>query len=799
MVDDMGGKICIHGHFYQPSRENPWTGIIEREYSAAPWHDWNERIADECYLPNTAARILDGQGLIQTVSNNYSRISYDFGPTLLTWLERERSLVYDDIVRADTRAQERFSGHGSALAHPYHHLIMPLLSRTDKETEVRWGIRDFEDRFGRYPEGMWLPEMAVDLETLDVLADHGIRFTLLSPLQACRVRKFHDGGWTDTGKGTIDTTVPYLCRLPAGKELSVFFHDAGISSQVAFGDLLLNGDRFSDLLLSACPKGGLVHFATDGETFGHHRLFGEMALGWCLNRIESSHPGTLTIYGEYLAEHAPEGEVEIIERTSWSCPHGIRRWDEGCPCESGRHKGWSHEWRGPLRNAVYMLSHALSEIFGREAGEIFRNPWSARDDSIRIIRDSSPESIERFFRDHAGRSMDPEEREKALALIEMARQCLVMQTSCAWFFDDIADPEAVQILRNAARAVQLARDWTGTMLEPVFMDRLSAIKGNRPEYPDGGTVYRECVIPLVLDQKKEIASLALIDVVSGMPGVCNTDASPMEFLSCGELFSSHDLSISGRPVRYCFLASGTSAALGLSFTPSPPVTRISADLLRTVRKKGYSAGIKRLSSSFPLVFTHADLPPAGKELALRSQFLKISGAFNEAAGDLLDRYTGLPDKDHKPAPFPDCVSRLACFVLHSRVERVFTSPVSTAEDLQDLATAISHWGITLPQRPLHEPSGQFMKRLMEEWASHPEDSGRLTAVKNSLSLLHTINISPPLWYLQNLFIAVRDGSGRFFNLGEHGGDWWKEFQALGRILGVNVDEGQGLPRRGDMT
>ena len=292
--------------------------MVMREHSAAPWHDWNERITDECYLPNTAARILDTQGLIRTISNNYSRISSDFGPTLLTWLERARPAVYENILCADTLAQERFSGHGSTIAHPYHHLILPLLSRADKETEVRWGISDFEDRFGRFPEGMWLPEMAVDRETLGVLADHDIRFTLLSPHQARRTGEFLQE--SASHDGSIDTTVPYLCRLADGKEITIFFQDAALSNQVAFGDLLRNGDRFADHLLSAASREGLVHFATDGETFGHHRTFGEMALSWCLDRIESTSPGTLTNYGEYLARHPPEREIEIVDRTSWSAP-----------------------------------------------------------------------------------------------------------------------------------------------------------------------------------------------------------------------------------------------------------------------------------------------------------------------------------------------------------------------------------------------------------------------------------------------------------------------------------------------
>ena len=786
----MAKTICIHGHFYQPSRENPWTGVIEREHSAAPWHDWNERITDECYRPNTAARILDGQGLIRKISNTYSRISYDFGPTLLTWLERERSPVYDDILRADARAQERFCGHGSALAHPYHHPIMPLLSRADKETEVRWGIRDFEDRFGRYPEGMWLPEMAVDLETLDVLADHGILFTLLSPHQGCRVRHVQDEHWTDTPGGSIDTTVPYLCRLPSGKAITVFFHNAALSSEVAFGDLLQNGDRFSDRLLSLSPESGLLHFATDGETFGHHRRFGEMALSWCLDHIESSHPGTLTIYGEYLAEHPPEREVGIVERTSWSCPHGIRRWDEGCACESGRHKGWSHEWRGPLRTAVHTLSRTLSEIFGREAGAFFHDPWSARDDSIRILRDSSPGSLDQFFRDHAGRSLDPGEQEKALALLEMARQGLAMHTSCAWFFDDIADPEAVQVLRNAARALQLARDWTGTLHEPAFIEILSAIKGNRPQYPDGGVVYRECVVPLVVSPEKEAACLALMDSAGKGASTLSADAYSGEFLSCGEFLPAHDLSMSGRPVRYCVMGTGmASAVLGLSFRAGMPLQEISGDLLHTIRKKGYAAAAEKLASFFPFVFTLAEFPPAGQRLALRSQLMRVTGFFNEAAGVLFDRYTGLGEetKDHPPD-----LSLLAWYVLMVRMEQVLSSPVSPAEDLQRLAEAFSDRGIVPSPEPLQQSSGRFIKRYMEDWICHPEDRGRLATVMHSLSLLRTTGITPPPWDLQNLFISVRDGNARSQKAGASAGDpeaaaWWEEFEALGQALGVNLE------------
>jgi hypothetical protein len=783
----MRGKICIHGHFYQPPRENPWTGVVGREHSAAPWHDWNQRITDECYRPNTAARILDREGRILKVSDNYSRISYDFGPTLLTWLERERRDVYDKVVQADTRARERFSGHGNALAHPYHHVIMPLISRTDKETEVRWGLRDFEERFDRYPEGAWLPEMAVDLETLDVLADHGILFTLLSPHQALGVRHIHDETWTGDREGIIDTTVPYLCSLPGGKEISVFFHDSGLGTRVAFGDLLENGDRFSDLLLSSASNGGIVHFATDGETFGHHHPFGEMALAWCLDRIDFSHPGTLTVYGEHLAKHPAEQEVDIVENTSWSCPHGIGRWTGGCACESGRHPGWDHGWRGPLRRAVEKLSTDISAFFEREAGKIFDNPRAARDDAIRILRDGSKPSVDRFFTDNARHTVDQEQGEKALALLEMARQCLALQTSCAWFFDDIADREAVQILRSAARAMQLARDRTGADLEPAFLRQLCAIHGNRPEYPDGGVVYRECVLPLVLAPEKEAACLALMDAVRGTACNPSHDVPLDQYLTWGELYPRHDLSFIGKPITYCFLAFGPKATLGLSFTADLPLREIAKTVFQAARGHGYAAAAEEIISSFQASFTLADFPPGAKKMVFCSQIQNITETFSKVAGEIFERYIWLEDKDQDQAHSRDGHPSPAWCLLVSRMDRMLVSPVSTTEDLRILAKMFTRWGVTSLPQALHRSSGLFMSRQMKDWASCPEDRERLAAVTNALRLLQAVGIRPPLWELQNQFIAVRDGTCGFHADGDRGDRWVKDFHDLGDMLGVNVE------------
>ena len=789
----MGNKICIHGHFYQPPRENPWTGLVGRERSASPWHDWNERITDECYQPNTAARILDGQGLIRAISNNYSRISCDFGPTLLTWLERSRPEVYEDILRADILARDRFSGHGSALAHPFHHLIMPLLSRADKETEVRWGIRDFEDRFGRFPEGMWLPEMAVDLETLGVLADEGISFTLLSPHQGCRNEQFSQE--STTNNGSIDTTKPYLCRLPAGAEITIFFHDAALSSLVAFGDLLQNGDRFSEHLLSASPGGGLVHFATDGETYGHHRAFSEMALSWCLDRIESSVPGTLTVYGEYLAEHHPEHEIEIMERTSWSCPHGIDRWHGGCSCESGRHAGWSHEWRGPLCTAIHELSFSLAEIFSREAGAFFHDPWLARDESIGLLKDSSPESIGRFFRDHAKWALDPGAQEKALALLEMAKHSLAMQTSCAWFFDDIADREAIQNLYSAARAIQIAHGRTGTLLEQAFIGQLSSIPGNRPQYPHGGVVYRDCVLPLVLSPLHQAACLALIDNTREGGRVLHADAFSGEFLSSGELIPAHDLSLIGTNFKYCFLSTGPDASLlGFASAAGIDIEEISGELLITLRKKGFIAAAEKLKALFPCVIDLSEFLPAGRRLIARSHLERITKAFNDAARVLFDRYVGVEGMDLNPRLAPPWVTHLARYVLTYRMAEALSSSETTSEELHRLAKAFSDWGIIDTRQTMNASSGRFITRLMEDWVCHPEDRGRLEMVVDALTLIRTVGAAYPAWNLQNLFIAVRDGAARTMETtDDEGVVWWEKLRALGNMLGVSVPGGAGHP------
>ncbi len=482
--------ICIHGHFYQPPRENPWLEEVELQDDAYPYHDWNEKITAECYAPNAASRILDSEGKIIDIVNIYSMISFNFGPTLLSWFERHKPDVYQAILTADRMSIENFSGHGSAIAQAYNHMIMPLANRRDKKTQVIWGIRDFQKRFGRDPEGMWLPETAVDTETLEMLAGQGIKFTILSPRQAGRVRSLDGSEWVDAGESSINTKMPYICRLPSGNEICIFFYDGGISQDIAFGGLLKSGKNFAKRLESAFLNDGiqpqLVHTATDGETFGHHHRYGDMALAYCLNYIRSNNLATITNYGEYLAEHTPSHEIEIVENSSWSCVHGVGRWKEDCGCHSGLHKGWSQEWRKPLREAMDRLRDRAIKLYKEDAPAYFKDPWGARDGYIDVILERSAEKAGKFLKKYDTGKLTEEDKVNALKLLEIQRNAMLMYTSCGWFFDDISGIEALQVMQYASKVIQYIEDLKGQYYESEFMRTLEEIPGN---------VYENALLP----------------------------------------------------------------------------------------------------------------------------------------------------------------------------------------------------------------------------------------------------------------------------------------------------------------
>jgi alpha-amylase/alpha-mannosidase (GH57 family) len=512
------GYLCIHGHFYQPPRENPWLEAIELQDSAHPYHDWNERITAECYAPNTAARILDETGRILKIVSNYPKISFDFGPTLLSWLETCAPKVYQSILDADKASQRSCSGHGSAIAQAYSHMIMPLANRRDKTTQIIWGIRDFEARFGRRPEGLWLPETAADTETLEILAAHEIRFTILAPRQARRESKIGGRAWKDVADERIDPSMAYLCRLPSGRTINLFFYDGPISRAIAFENLLASGERLVDRLMSgfaeeARPWPELVHVATDGETFGHHHKMGEMALAFALDRIEARDLAKITNYADYLERHPPIHRVEIFEDKSWSCIHGVERWRTNCGCNTGGHPDWNQEWRAPLRRALDWLRDTVASKYQEKASSLFADPWAARDDYIDVVLDRSADSVDRFLRSHATRELNATDRVTALKLLEMQRHAMLMYTSCGWFFDELSGIETIQCMQYAGRVVDLARQLFPEDLETAFVELLSHAKSNIPEHGDGARIYRKSVRPAVIDLRKVAAHYAIASVL----------------------------------------------------------------------------------------------------------------------------------------------------------------------------------------------------------------------------------------------------------------------------------------------
>ncbi|HZY81840.1 MAG TPA: DUF3536 domain-containing protein [Cyclobacteriaceae bacterium] len=495
MTQENKKYICIHGHFYQPPRENAWLEVIEVQDSSHPYHDWNERISAECYAPNAASRILDDKGVITHIVNNYGKISFNFGPTLLSWMENNDAETYKQVLEADRESIARFSGHGSAIAQVYNHIILPLANARDKETQVIWGIRDFEKRFQRKPEGMWLAETAVDTESLEILAQNNIKFTILAPRQAKAIRRVGETQWTDVNEGTVDTRNAYRVNLPSGRSIIVFFYNGSVSQGIAFTGLLNDGRRFADSLLHSFGKEDvpqLVHVATDGETYGHHHRHGDMALAFCLNYIEKHNTATITNYAEFISKVEIGFEAQVIENSSWSCVHGVERWRSNCGCHSGAHPGWHQQWRGPLREALDWLRDRSMSLFEQEGRKFLRDPWAARNDYIDVIMSRTDKTVKKFFKDHVLSDVEPT---KIFRLMEMQRHAMLMYTSCGWFFDEVSGIETTQVMQYACRVIQLANQNGDLDLETEFVRMLERAPSNVPSLENAANVYRKYVLP----------------------------------------------------------------------------------------------------------------------------------------------------------------------------------------------------------------------------------------------------------------------------------------------------------------
>ena len=799
--------ICIHGHFYQPPRENPWLESVELQDSAAPFHDWNERITFECYGRNTAARIFDGEGRIEGIVNNYSRISFNFGPTLLTWMKDKMPWVHDAIVEADRQSRERFSGHGSALSQNYNHMILPLANDQDKETQVRWGIRDFEHRFGRKPEGMWLAETAADSATLDVLAAHGIKFTILSPFQARAVRKIGDKNWADANGARIDPARPYLIRLPSGRTLTIFFYDAPVSQAVAFEKLLDSGEKFAHRLIGAFSDDRnwdqLVHIATDGESYGHHHRWGEMALAYALRYIEMENLAKLTNYGEYLANHPPKHEVQIHEGSAWSCSHGIGRWKENCGCNSGGRGEWHQNWRAPLRHALDWLRDELAPVFVARGKELLKDPWAARNDYIEVIVDRSEENIEAFLARNAARELTGDEKVAVLKLMELQRHAMLMYTSCGWFFDEISGIETVQVIQYAARAIQLATDVLGKDFEDGFLKRLEHAKSNLPDHGDGRSIFNKFVKPAMITWDNVVAHYAISSVFSAYGQqirifLCSFEELDRKLLSAGKARMAvgttrvrFEITRESREYIYAVLYLGEHhlTAAVLPFKDQETYAQICNELSESFDRADFPETIRRMDRHFGTQSYSLRSLFKDEQRRILNEILSSTRQDLENRNRLItERYTPLIRfLEDMGTPLPPALKTAGDFILHIDIINEFQREETNIEHLNTLLDEARRRKVNVWDEELNLTITNKMEGLIARLQENPGDAALAAHIEQLAAIIRDIPPDPNQWRVRNkywklLHTVLPDVRRKAAAGDEAAAEFVKHFLALGEHL-----------------
>lgn len=768
--------LCIHAHFYQPPRENPWLEQIELQDSAYPYHDWNERISAECYAPNLAARILDEQHRITGIVNNYSKISFNFGPTLMSWAQEHAPEVYRGLIEADKQSQKNFSGHGSAMAQAYNHMILPLANSRDKKTQIRWGFEDFVYRFGRLPEGMWLPETAVDLESLDLMAQAGLSFVILAPHQARAIRPLNsEEPWQDMTGGKIDPSRAYVCKLRENRSIVCFFYDGPISQAVAFEKLLDNGEKFGNRLIGAFSEQRdwpqIMHIATDGETYGHHHRHGEMALAYALNFIDRNKLARITNYGEYLEHHPARWEVQVYENTAWSCVHGIERWRSNCGCNSGR-IGWHQEWRRPLREALDWLRDEVEPHFETLGAKLFNDPWAARDGYIHVLLNRSLEVRQRFGQEYFRNDLSEADQVVAWKLMELQRHAMLMYTSCGWFFDDLSGIETVQVVQYAGRVVQLAEQLFGLPFEDRFLQRLAAAQSNLPEYGDGANIYRKYVKPSIVDLEKVGAHYSISSL----------------FTPYGERAD-----IFSYAVRRLDYHTGEAGKLRMAMGQAKFTSKITQEsevltfwvvhfgdhnVAGGVQPNDETVGYQDLLERINESFARVDIPEVvrlldkrfGKTYSLRSLFRDeqrrivrsiLASTVAEAEAAYLSLY------EHHAAlmrfitrlgtPMPREFTAAIEYAINSLLRRACSSDELDAERIQSLLREAQASNVTLDRTTLEFSLRRKIEVLSARFASDPSSLDKLEDLRAALGIVAMMPFAVNVWSAQNQIYALQAG------------------------------------------
>jgi len=793
--------ITIHGHFYQPPRENPWLEAVETQDSAFPYHDWNERITAECYESNATARILDERDRIRRIANNYSAISFNFGPTLLSWLQTRVPDTYAAILDADRLSKARYSGHGCALAQAYNHIILPLANARDKRTQVRWGLCDFEHRFGRKPEGMWLPETAVDVESLEALAAENIAFTILEPHQAAHCRRVGETEWQDA-HGRIDPTMPYLCNLPSGRSIAIFFYDGPVSRAVAFEQLLARGENLAHRLMGAFSDSRnhpqLVNIATDGETYGHHHRFGDMALAYALEVIEEQPHVRLTNYGEHLASHPPTHEVEIVERTAWSCSHGVERWRSDCGCHTGASPGWNQQWRTPLRNALDWLRDETTAMFEREARSVLRDPWAARDEYVDVILDRSESSLGRFLAKHA---KDGAHVTKILELLELQRNAMLMYTSCGWFFSDVSGIESVQVLHYAGRVIQLAQHYGARDVESQFLQRLEGARSNIVDRGTARQIYEREVLPARLDLSRvaaHYAVLSLFDTFDDDTRIYCYEIVRRDF----EVHKAGRARLAIGVIEVRSVITHETAAFDLAALHLGE-TELTGGVRRVTSSSNYDAIRSQLVEAMepggiPTVIRLLDMHFGETPLSIRSLFRDeqrrvlhqlIEATLEEAESafrQLHERYDPLMRFHTRLGiPVPKVLQTAAEFDLNLQIRQLLEEEMLIPAEIESHLREAQDQGVVLDETTLMA-FRDAVERASERFRERPDDFDRLEALENLVEIVRGAKLIIDLRRAQNRYYhmrrTVRPAIEASSGTGHAARQWLRLFDALGEKL-----------------
>lgn len=760
--------ICIHAHFYQPPRENPWTQEIEIQESAAPYKNWNKKITEECYAPNAKARILDEDLRIKKIINNYSRMSFNFGPTLLSWLESQSRETYQAILEADKESQELFGGYGSALMQPYNHMIMPLANSADKLTQILWGIKDFKLRFKRDPVGAWLPETAVDLETLDLLAGEGIRFTVLAPNQVSQVRSNMNSKWISVNQDSLDTTRPYKLQLPSGREFSIFFYNKDVSHQVAFENLLSNGDKFLNSLISKFStdtgKPELIHAATDGESYGHHHKFGEMTLAYSLDRLQNHPSYTLTNYSKYLEDHPPTWEVEIMENTSWSCAHGIERWRSNCGCHTGGQVGWSQSWRKPLRESLDGLRDGFKEKFQESLGPLLKDPWLARNDYIQLLQPKR--DFAEFFKKHGSIELSENEKINILKWMEIQRHAMLMYTSCGWFFNDISGIETEQVLRYASFALELYSQLNETILEPEFLETLKEAKSNVPKWKNGNYIYQKMVESNRVSADHFFSCGLLVKLLRKSEGNVLVGARTVENISMekighgkSELFYGNGDTVNTNirertPGTYFVVHEGDGDYKIFVSSSLSQIKEIQERILSVFRNDGYRKTLELLEETFGLpIYPSREIfhdfydklaDEIGQDFWLENEDLKRKLLSSQKKFMLL--------RNRSDTPLPSNAYNLSRVFLLEQWRAILDSPNNSLEKIRQMIKFAD--GLSLDGWEFRAVYEERIKQSIAEVKKSPFEVEKLNHLNSILGLLDVVPMKVNLWEAQNEFFSI---------------------------------------------